>query len=83
MSENTNMTQNENEESSIETMNRLMDIILKNYDTETIPLEQTVNYISKDKLSGYLYLHSKEIDSVQSIKGSNLYMVIRTRPIMD
>ena len=83
MSENTNMTQNGNEESPKETMDRLIDIILKNYDMDTIPMEQIVDYIPKDKLRGFLYLHSDEVDRVQSIKGSNMYMVIRTRPIMD
>ena len=83
MSQNTNMTQNENENTQKETMDRLMDIVLKNYDTEVTPMEQTINYVPKNKMAGYFYLHSDEIDSVQSIKGSNMYMVIRTRPIKD
>ena len=74
------MTQNENENTQKETMARLMNIILENYDTETTPMEQIINYIPKNKMPGYFYLHSDEIDRVESIKGSNMYMVVRTRP---
>ena len=83
MSKNTNMTQNENENTQKETMARLMNIILENYDTETIPMEQTIHYLTKKEVGGFVYLHWSEIDRVEFIKGSNMYMVVRNRPIIN
>ena len=77
------MTQNENENTQKETMARLMDIILENYDTETTPMEQTINYLSKEEVNSFVNLHWSEIDRVELIKGSNMYMVVRNRPIIN
>ena len=81
MSEDTKTIQNENENNQKETMARLMDIILKNYDTETMPMEQIVNYLPKEEVNEYVKDYWEEIDRVEAIKGSNMYMVVRTRPI--
>ena len=77
------MSQNENENTQKETMARLMNIILENYDTETIPMEQTIHYLTRKEVGGFVYLHWSEIDRVELIKGSNMYMVVRNRPIIN
>ena len=83
MSQNANMSQIENEESPKEKMARLMNIVLENCDMETTPMEQIVYYLTKQELKGFLFYHWNEIDRVEEIKGSNMYMVVRNRPIMD